>query len=53
MNEFHPDALVLGCTHYPILRDVIQRTVGPDVKLIDSGEATADEVRAAVDAERS
>lgn len=44
MNEFRPDALVLGCTHYPILRDVIQQTVGQDVKLIDSGEATAEEV---------
>ena len=38
------DALVLGCTHYPILRDVIQQTVGENVRLIDSGEATADEV---------
>lgn len=37
-------ALVLGCTHYPILREVIQQTVGADVALIDSGEATADEV---------
>ena len=44
MKEFAPDALVLGCTHYPILRDVIQQTVGENVKLIDSGEATADEV---------
>ena len=44
MNEFTPDALVLGCTHYPILRDVIQQTVGENVKLIDSGEATAEEV---------
>ena len=42
--EFAPDALVLGCTHYPILRDVIQQTVGANVKLIDSGEATAEEV---------
>jgi glutamate racemase len=42
--EFGPDALVLGCTHYPILRDVIQQTVGESVKLIDSGEAAADEV---------
>lgn len=42
--EFGPDALVLGCTHYPILREVIQQTVGEGVKLIDSGEATADEV---------
>lgn len=46
INAFHPDVLVLGCTHYPILKDVIQQTVGPDVKLIDSGEATADEVAA-------
>ncbi len=42
--EFKPEALVLGCTHYPILRDVIQQTVGADVKLIDSGEACAEEV---------
>jgi glutamate racemase len=38
------DALVLGCTHYPILRSVIQETVGDDVMLIDSGEATAEEI---------
>lgn len=44
MNEFAPDALVLGCTHYPILRDVIQQTVGENVRLIDSGAATAEEV---------
>jgi glutamate racemase len=37
-------ALVLGCTHYPILRDVISETVGRDVKLIDSGAATARDV---------
>ena len=39
------DTLVLGCTHYPILREVIQETVGEEVKLIDSGEATALEVK--------
>jgi glutamate racemase len=44
VREFDPHALVLGCTHYPILRDVIQKTVGENVKLIDSGEATAEEV---------
>jgi glutamate racemase len=44
VREFDPHSLVLGCTHYPILRDVIQRTVGENVKLIDSGEATAEEV---------
>jgi glutamate racemase len=39
------DALVLGCTHYPILREVIQETVGEKVSLIDSGEATAEEIK--------
>jgi glutamate racemase len=38
-------ALVLGCTHYPILRDVIEEIVGKSVTLIDSGEATAAEVK--------
>ena len=42
--EFAPNALVLGCTHYPILRDVIQETVGENVMLVDSGAATAEEV---------
>ena len=40
------DTLVLGCTHYPILKPVIQQAVGDFVKLIDSGEATALEVKA-------
>jgi glutamate racemase len=39
------DTLVLGCTHYPILREVIQQTVGEEVKLIDSGEAIALEIK--------
>jgi glutamate racemase len=42
--EFQPESLVLGCTHYPILREVIQQTVGARVTLIDSGEACAEEV---------
>jgi glutamate racemase len=40
------DTLVLGCTHYPILKKVIQDCVGEQVELIDSGEATAREVKA-------
>lgn len=47
LNEFNKTtlgALVLGCTHYPILRDVISETVGTNVKLIDSGAATARDV---------
>lgn len=35
------DTLVLGCTHYPILTEVIQSVMGGDVKLIDSGIAAA------------
>jgi glutamate racemase len=38
------DTLILGCTHYPILRTVIQQAVGEKVQLIDSGEAAAEEV---------
>jgi glutamate racemase len=37
-------ALVLGCTHYPILRELIGEVIGGEVPLIDSGEATAAEV---------
>jgi glutamate racemase len=42
---FKPDVLILGCTHYPILKNVIQKIVGESVKLIDSGEACAEEVK--------
>ena len=38
-------ALVLGCTHYPILNSVIRRTLGSEVPLIDSGGATAVKVQ--------
>jgi len=45
LNKQTVSALVLGCTHYPILREVISETVGDGVTLIDSGEATASEVK--------
>lgn len=35
------DTLVLGCTHFPLLRDEIRSVVGDEVHLIDSGEAIA------------
>jgi glutamate racemase len=38
------DTLVLGCTHYPLLRGVIAEAVGPEVALVDSAEATAEVV---------
>jgi len=40
------DTLILGCTHYPILRDIIQEVVGESVTLIDSGSAASVEVEA-------
>ena len=35
------DTLVLGCTHYPLLKPLLQRVMGAEVRLIDSGEETA------------
>jgi glutamate racemase len=40
------DTLVLGCTHYPLLKGVIGETMGSDVALVDSAEATAEETAA-------
>lgn len=39
-----PRALVLGCTHFPVLKDTIARAAGPDVALVDSAETTAETV---------
>lgn len=39
------DTLVLGCTHYPLIKNTIKRTLPDDVILIDSAEETAIEVR--------
>jgi glutamate racemase len=38
----NPDTLVLGCTHYPLLRPLIERAVPAGMKVIDSAEATAE-----------
>ena len=35
------DTLVLGCTHYPLLWDLLQEVVGPDVVLVDSADTMA------------
>lgn len=35
------DVIVLGCTHYPFLRELVQEVAGPDVTLIDTGAAVA------------
>jgi glutamate racemase len=41
LRESEVDTLIMGCTHYPLLREVISKVMGPDVKLIDSGAETA------------
>jgi glutamate racemase len=38
------DTLILGCTHYPLLRSAIERVAGDEVTLVDSAEATAEAV---------
>ena len=38
------DTIVLGCTHYPFLRPVIQRLAGPDVRVIDPAPAVAQQL---------
>jgi glutamate racemase len=45
------DTLILGCTHYPPFKRAIRSVLGPRVQLIDSGEATARRLAAAVRAE--
>lgn len=44
MKDAGVDTLVLGCTHYPLLSEVIGDFMGPQVALINSGEACAAQV---------
>lgn len=43
------DTLILGCTHYPLLRPIIQNVMGQSVQLIDSGAETVSEVSMLLD----
>jgi glutamate racemase len=43
------DALVLGCTHYPMLAPLLGRLMGPSVRLIDSARETARELASVID----
>ncbi len=45
LKEKEIESLILGCTHYPLLHEVIQEAIGDKVKLIDSGIAVSYEVR--------
>ena len=39
------DVLILGCTHYPLLKKTIQKVMGDDITLVDSAEETALEIK--------
>ena len=43
------DTLLLGCTHFPILRELLARVAGPDVALVDSAETTAQRVATVIE----
>ncbi len=45
------DTVILGCTHYPLVKPLLQRTLGRGVAIISSGEAIAGEVERALDEE--
>lgn len=47
-----PDTLLLGCTHFPVLRDALQNVVGERIKLVDSAETTAAALKALLQTER-
>ena len=48
--EAEVDTVVLGCTHYPLVRPVIQRRLGRGVEIVTSGEAIVEEVERELDA---
>ena len=44
LKEHEPGVLLLGCTHYPLLREAFAQAMGPEVTLIDSAFHTAKRV---------
>jgi glutamate racemase len=49
--EARVDTVILGCTHYPLVRPMLQRRMGRGVRLVSSGEAIAEEVHRALRAD--
>lgn len=45
MQQAKADVVVLGCTHYPFLRPLIEQTAGPGVTVLDAGAAVARQAR--------
>jgi glutamate racemase len=52
MLDANVDTLVLGCTHYPLLKPLLRDVLGDDVRLIDSAEETAAETARTLAAEK-
>jgi glutamate racemase len=48
LREAGVDTVILGCTHYPLIRPLLQRLLGPTVTLISSGSALARQVEHAL-----
>jgi glutamate racemase len=44
LREANVDTVILGCTHYPLVRPLLQRMLGPGVELVTSGAALARQV---------
>lgn len=49
LREVDVDVVILGCTHYPLLRPLLARLLGSSVRLVDSGAATARAVEGLLD----
>ncbi len=44
LKEHPVDTILLGCTHYPLLKELIQEEVGPDIQILDSATTCAEKV---------
>lgn len=44
--RFSPQSVILGCTHFPLLRDALRNAIGPGIPIVDSAGTTADVVAA-------
>jgi glutamate racemase len=51
LREAGVDTVILGCTHYPLVRPILQRALGRGVSIVSSGQAIADAVHAELSAE--
>ena len=48
LSEFRPDVIILGCTHYPLIKDIVKKAalelIG-DVEIVDSGKCAANALK--------